>query len=117
MSLCHSTPPPAPPHPAHFSFRLAPGQRNEYFNFRAIALWLLSALYQCAVTMVLILLGCRSTAVDRASGQPFTMWMTGLVMFSSIIVTVHFQASQGSSVRGRLLGCGVRPPGKTGRPA
>ncbi|GLC46227.1 hypothetical protein PLESTM_001842700 [Pleodorina starrii] len=70
------------------------GQRNEYFNFRAIALWLLSSLYQTAIIMVFILWGCRSTVSDRADGNPYTMWQTGVLMFSCVVITVHFQVIQ-----------------------
>ncbi|GIL71194.1 hypothetical protein Vretimale_17772 [Volvox reticuliferus] len=70
------------------------GQRNEYFNFRAIVLWLMSSLYQTAIIMVFILWGCRSTVSDRADGNPYTMWQTGLLMFSCVVVTVHFQVIQ-----------------------
>ncbi|GFR43006.1 hypothetical protein Agub_g4006 [Astrephomene gubernaculifera] len=70
------------------------GQRNQYFNFRAIALWLLSSMYQCAVIMAFVLLGCRSIYADRANGNPYTMWQTGVLMFSCVVVTVHFQVVQ-----------------------
>ncbi|GLI58430.1 hypothetical protein VaNZ11_000135 [Volvox africanus] len=70
------------------------GQRNEYFNFRAIVLWLISSLYQTAIIMVFILWGCRSTVSDRADGNPYTMWQTGLLMFTCVVVTVHFQVIQ-----------------------
>ncbi|PNH05393.1 Phospholipid-transporting ATPase 3 [Tetrabaena socialis] len=70
------------------------GQRNEYFNFRAISLWLLSSLYQCSVIMVFVLWGCRPTTSDRASGQPYSMWQTGVLMFTCVVVTVHFQVVQ-----------------------
>lgn len=70
------------------------GQRNEYFNFKAIALWLLSSMYQCCVIMVFVLIGCNSTEVDRDGGNPYTMWQTGVLMYSCVVITVHFQVVQ-----------------------
>ncbi|KAG2495688.1 hypothetical protein HYH03_006288 [Edaphochlamys debaryana] len=70
------------------------GQRNEYFNFKAIALWLLSSMYQCAIIMVFVLVGCNSTEVDRESGNPYTMWQTGVLMYTVVVITVHMQVCQ-----------------------
>ncbi|KAG2453313.1 hypothetical protein HYH02_001537 [Chlamydomonas schloesseri] len=70
------------------------GQRNEYFNFKAIALWLLSSMYQCCIIMVFVLIGCNATEVDRDGGNPYTMWQTGVLMYSCVVITVHFQVVQ-----------------------
>lgn len=75
------------------------GQRNEYFNFRAISLWLLSAMYQCTIICFFVLYGCSNTIADREAGHPYTMWQMGIVMYSIVIVTVHMQ------VRGVCGGC------------
>ena len=90
-----------PPPPV---LRTPAGQRNEYFNFRAIALWLISSLYQCAVLMVFVLVGCPATASDRAGGQAYTMWQTGVLMFSAIVITVHVQVGERGGEAGRGAG-------------
>jgi hypothetical protein len=52
---------------------MAAGQQNTYFNFWAITGWLVTALWQAAVIMVLVLLGCSSTTIAHKNGMPFTM--------------------------------------------
>eukprot|EP00195_Chlamydomonas_chlamydogama_P002386 CAMPEP_0202922204 /NCGR_PEP_ID=MMETSP1392-20130828/77797_1 /ASSEMBLY_ACC=CAM_ASM_000868 /TAXON_ID=225041 /ORGANISM="Chlamydomonas chlamydogama, Strain SAG 11-48b" /LENGTH=1321 /DNA_ID=CAMNT_0049615821 /DNA_START=167 /DNA_END=4132 /DNA_ORIENTATION=- len=69
------------------------GQKNTYFNFWAITGWLATSLLQCAIIMVLVLVGCYPTMIDREGGDPFTMYEVGVLMFSIIIVTVHFQVA------------------------
>lgn len=67
------------------------GQRNQYLNFFAIVGWLCSSLFQCAVIMVLIMLGCNSLVIGHPSGQTFGMFETGILMFSIVVVVVHLQ--------------------------
>lgn len=82
--------------PAFFQPRPSPhaGQRNECFGFRAIFVWLLSSMYQTAIIMVFMLVGCSSIYTDRESGQPYSQWQTGCLMFSTVVITVHFQVVQ-----------------------
>ena len=49
------------------------GQENSYLSFWAVMGWLGSSLMQCAVIMLLVLLGCLPTLIDRTGGAPFTM--------------------------------------------
>ncbi|GFH12108.1 phospholipid-transporting ATPase [Haematococcus lacustris] len=70
------------------------GQNNTYFGFWQIAGWLFTSTYQAAVIMVLVLVGCGSHVISHPNGQPFTMWETGVLMFSVVVVTVHFQVAQ-----------------------
>lgn len=72
----------------------AAGQRNDYFGFRAISIWLISSLYQTFVVFFFVVYGCSPLTSDRAGGQPYSMWQTGVVLFSVIIITVHLQVVQ-----------------------
>ena len=52
--------------------------------------------YACACPValhaqVLVLLGCPPTVISRQSGEPFGMYEVGVLMYSTIIVTVHLQ--------------------------
>ncbi len=73
---------------------LRAGQRNQYLTFSAISGWLLSALFQCAVIMVFMMVGCGTPVVGHANGQPFGMFEVGIYMFSIVIVTVHMEVVQ-----------------------
>lgn len=70
------------------------GQQNLYLSFWAITGWLASAFYQSAIIMSFMLVGCASVNIGRSNGQPFTMWETGVTMFSIVLVTVHIQVIQ-----------------------
>ena len=79
---------PQPPHPAP-----APraGQRNAYFDARAIAGWLLTALLHAGLILAAVLAGAQAAGVDRASGAAPGLGQGGVLMFTAVIVTVHCQ--------------------------
>lgn len=69
------------------------GQNNSYFNFWAVSGWLATSAFQSSIILVLILIGCGPTVINRASGHVFGMYETGVAMFSVIILVVHLQVA------------------------
>mmetsp|Transcript_27781 Transcript_27781/g.60882 ORF Transcript_27781/g.60882 Transcript_27781/m.60882 type:complete len:264 (-) Transcript_27781:250-1041(-) len=67
------------------------GTQNTYFNAWAISGWLFSAVYQSGIVLVMVLVGYPPWLADRAGGQAVTMYQAGVLMFSTILVTVHLQ--------------------------
>ena len=89
------SPPPSP----RISSSPASGQRNDYFNFWAIAGWLATAVMQCGITMVLVLVGCQPTLVNRAAGHPYGSYEVSTRIVRSGDTS---REREGGSRRGRL---------------
>lgn len=67
------------------------GQRNEYFNRNAIMGWICVALYQVAVIVIFVLYGSRATVIYSERGDCVTMFQTGVLMYTIILIVVHCQ--------------------------
>ena len=50
------------------------GPRNLYFRPRALAGWLLNAVFQAGVMFVMVMYATRAIYSDRASGTTFSHW-------------------------------------------
>ncbi|KAG2499397.1 hypothetical protein HYH03_002971 [Edaphochlamys debaryana] len=66
------------------------GIHNQGFNAMTIAGWVLSAVSQAGVILTLVLVGCRDTTPAGSHGLPWAMAQTGVVMFTSVVLSVHF---------------------------
>ena len=73
---------------------LPAGQRNQNFNALAIGGWLLIALYQAGVITSFIIIGHDSRTISRSAGQPFSMFESGVCMFTIVVTVVHLEAMQ-----------------------
>ncbi|MEW5306196.1 MAG: hypothetical protein WDW36_008680 [Sanguina aurantia] len=67
------------------------GQRNEYFNRNAIVGWICVALYQVAIIVLFVLYGSRATVIYSERGDCVTMFQTGVIMYTIILIVVHCQ--------------------------
>jgi phospholipid-transporting ATPase len=68
-----------------------PGQRNLYFNLRAISAWLFTAVVHAVIILATVMMGAHSTEADREAGQSLAVGQDGILMFSIVIITVHAQ--------------------------
>ncbi|PNW75666.1 hypothetical protein CHLRE_12g536050v5 [Chlamydomonas reinhardtii] len=65
------------------------GIANRDFNAATILGWMFSALLQSGIILVLCLVGCRGTTASADHGIPWSMAEVGVVMFTSIVLTIH----------------------------
>eukprot|EP00798_Chlamydomonas_sp_ICE-L_P016456 gene16456-22676_t len=67
------------------------GQRNEYFTAWAIMGWLATSLMQCLLLTTFVLVGNQSDMILFQQGHPSTMYATGVLLFTTIIITLHWE--------------------------
>jgi phospholipid-transporting ATPase len=67
------------------------GQQNLYFSLPAIVGWLGMALLHAAMTVAMVLVGSDSLEADRNSGAVWSLQQNGLLMFTTVVITVHLQ--------------------------
>lgn len=74
------------------------GINNSYFNWRARAGWVTSAVIQ---SVLVFFPSLYATGVDAAwrNGQEYSLWMSGVTTFSVVVITVHLQLIIGEDVR------------------
>lgn len=65
----------------------AKGQRNTAYNFRVFFSWLLSAVWQSAITFFVVFWGFGDS--PTSNGQILGMWAFGTTVFSVVIINVH----------------------------
>ncbi|WIA12055.1 hypothetical protein OEZ85_012134 [Tetradesmus obliquus] len=74
-----------------FPFLYHEGQQNLYFDLPAIVGWLGMALLHAAMTVAMVLVGSDSQESDRHSGAIWSLQQNGLLMFTTVVITVHLQ--------------------------
>lgn len=62
-----------------------------YFDLPAIVGWLGMALLHAAMTVAMVLVGSDSQESDRHSGAVWSLQQNGLLMFTTVVITVHLQ--------------------------
>jgi hypothetical protein len=78
--------------PDNFALSVVPaGQQNLYFDLPAIVGWLGMALLHAAMTVMLVLVGSDSLESERNSGAIWSLQQNGLLMFTTVVITVHLQ--------------------------
>jgi hypothetical protein len=50
------------------------GPKNSYFRPKALAGWVVNAIFQAAVMFVMVMFATQSIYADRSSGTTFTHW-------------------------------------------
>lgn len=53
--------------------------------------WICVALYQVAVIVIFVLYGSRATVIYSERGDCVTMFQTGVLMYTIILIVVHCQ--------------------------
>lgn len=67
------------------------GQQNLYFSLPAIVGWLGTALLHAALTVAMVLVGSDSLESDRHAGSAWSLQQSGLLMFTTVVITTHLQ--------------------------
>lgn len=70
---------------------LSTGQKNIYFNLRAILGWLSVAMLHALIILLIVLLGADGLEADRGTGVTWGLQQNGVLMFSIVVITVHLQ--------------------------
>jgi hypothetical protein len=70
---------------------LSTGQKNMYFNLRAILGWLSVAMLHALIILLVVLLGADGMEADRFTGITWGLQQNGVLMFSIVVITVHLQ--------------------------
>ncbi|KAK9844803.1 hypothetical protein WJX74_007043 [Apatococcus lobatus] len=89
------------------------GPKNLCFSYRSVAYWLANAFMHAGMLFTMVILGTRSTQVDRKSGRTYTHWEVGSIMFTAAVFTVHLQLAAMLTYWtplhhvGIYLGCGI----------
>ena len=65
------------------------GPRNLYFRPRALAGWLLNAVFQAAVMFVMVMYATQAIYSDRSSGTTFSHWEVASAALGACIPTTH----------------------------
>ncbi|KAF6253363.1 hypothetical protein COO60DRAFT_1547131 [Scenedesmus sp. NREL 46B-D3] len=66
-------------------------QQNLYFSLPAIVGWLGTALLHAALTVAMVLVGSDSLESDRHAGSAWSLQQSGLLMFTTVVITTHLQ--------------------------
>ena len=80
------------------------GIDNHYFSIRARVGWTLSALAQSALVYYPAM-ACLNLVSAGSDGHAYSLWMTGITLFTCVIVTVHLQL-----IIGEGCACLLRTP-------
>ncbi|KAK9864093.1 hypothetical protein WJX84_000818 [Apatococcus fuscideae] len=67
------------------------GPKNLCFSYKSVAFWLANAFLHAGILFTMVILGTKSTYIDRSSGMTYTHWEVGTIMFTTAVFTVHLQ--------------------------
>jgi phospholipid-transporting ATPase len=76
---------------AQFPGLYSQGQRNAFYTWRVIMLWVLNGFWQSIVCFLAVFLGGYGLRSDRESGQVMEMWGAGSAMYTIVVITVTLQ--------------------------
>lgn len=65
-------------------------QRNKCFSPWVLAGWFFQGVLHSLITMAVVFLSTAQGA-DRESGETYSHWHVGIILFSSVVITVHVQ--------------------------